>query len=361
MDTAQRTRLEEIAAEHRRLLDELASPEVAADHQRYAELAKHASELEEATRLFDEHRAAVGDATEAKDLLREARDADEKEYYNAALADAERRVAEIEEKLHDVLRPRDPRDDRPVIIEIRAGAGGDEAALFAGELMRMYQRFAERQGWKTEVLDVSEGGVGGVKEAVFEVKDKGAFSRLRYESGVHRVQRVPATESSGRIHTSTVTVAVLPEADEVEVGIDREDLKIDTYRSSGPGGQHVNTTDSAVRITHLESGIVVACQSERSQRQNMDRAMRILLAKLKDLAEAQAHSELAAERRSQVGTGDRSEKVRTYNFPQNRVTDHRINYSKHDIQRVLDGEIDELVDALRHADASDGAHPAENG
>jgi peptide chain release factor 1 len=360
MESAQLTRLEEMAVEYRRLLAELGSPEVAADHQRYAELAKQAGKLEEAVRLFDEYRSGLDEATDAKELLREAKNTEEKDYYNASLAEAEKKVSDIEAKLHEVLRPRDERDERPVIIEIRAGAGGDEAALFAGELMRMYQRFAERHGWKTEVLEISEGGVGGVKEAVFEVKDKGAFSKLRYESGVHRVQRVPATESSGRIHTSTVTVAVLPEADEVEVGIDRDDLKIDTYRSSGPGGQHVNTTDSAVRLTHLPSGLVVACQSERSQRQNMDRAMRILLAKLKALAEAQARSELAAERRSQVGTGDRSEKIRTYNVPQNRVTDHRINYSKHDIQRVLDGEIDELVDALRHADATDSVGEPES-
>ncbi len=361
METGQRARLEEMATEHRRILDELGSPEVAADHQRYAELAKQAAELDEAVRLYEEYMSVTNEAADAKELLRDATTTEDREYLSTTLAGAEARVLELETKLNEVLRPRDERDQRPVIIEIRSGAGGDEASLFAGDLMRMYQRFAERQGWKSEVLELSEGGVGGVKEAVLEIKNKGAFSKLRYESGVHRVQRVPATESSGRIHTSTVTVAVLPEADEVEVDIDREDLKIDTYRASGPGGQHVNTTDSAVRITHLPSGLVVACQSERSQRQNMDRAMRILLAKLKDLAEAKAHSEMAEERRSQVGTGDRSEKIRTYNFPQNRVTDHRINFSKHDIHRVLDGEIEELVDALRHADSQLPAHASADG
>jgi peptide chain release factor 1 len=220
--------------------------------------------------------------------------------------------------------------------------------------MRMYQRYAERLGWKSDVLDLSEGTVGGVKEVVFEVKNKGAFSKLRYESGVHRVQRVPATESSGRIHTSTVTVAVLPEADDVDVQIDPGDLEIERYRAQGAGGQHVNTTDSAVRITHKPTGIVASSQSERSQHQNKDRAMRVLMARVKAAAEAAAHSEMAAERRSQVGTGDRSEKIRTYNFPQNRVTDHRINFTTHGIQQVMDGALDDLVDALRAADSDDG-------
>jgi peptide chain release factor 1 len=233
---------------------------------------------------------------------------------------------------------------------VRAGAGGDEAALFAGDLMRMYQRFAERHGWKTEVLDAAEGSVGGVKEAIFEIDGKGAFSKLRHESGVHRVQRVPATESSGRIHTSTVTVAVLPEADEVEFSVDPDDLKVETFRSQGAGGQHVNTTDSAVRITHIPTGVVVSCQNERSQRQNRDRAMRVLMARLKALADEQVRSQLAAERRSQVGTGDRSEKIRTYNYPQNRVTDHRVGATVHGIQQILDGQIDDLVDAVSAVD-----------
>jgi peptide chain release factor 1 len=341
-----------MAAEHERLLDELASPEVASDHQRSAELGKRVSELGDAVRFYEEWTAASSEASEAKEMLLDASGADE-EFLSTTLAEAEAKVADTEAKLTEILRPRDPRDDRPVIVEIRSGAGGDEAALFAGDLMRMYQRYSERQGWKTDVLDISEGSQGGVKEAVLEVKNKGAYSKLRYESGVHRVQRVPSTESSGRIHTSTVTVAVLPEADEVDVNIEPGDLDIETYRAQGAGGQHVNTTDSAVRITHKPSGLVVTCQSERSQHQNRDRAMRVLLARLKAHAEAEAHSEMAAERRSQVGTGDRSEKIRTYNFPQNRVTDHRVNFTTHGIQQVLDGDITDLIEALQQADSDD--------
>jgi peptide chain release factor 1 len=354
MDHGMEARLQEMAAEHKQLLDELASPEVASDHLRSAELGKRVAELGEAVRLYHEWRAATAEATEARELLRDAAAGEDEDFLSATLAEAETKAAGAEAKLTEILRPRDPRDERPVIVEIRSGAGGDEAALFAGDLMRMYQRYAERQGWKTDMLDLSEGSVGGVKEAIFEVKNKGAYSKLRYESGVHRVQRVPSTESSGRIHTSTVTVAVLPEADEVDVNIDPSELDIETYRAQGAGGQHVNTTDSAVRITHKPSGLVVTCQSERSQHQNRDRAMRVLLARLKAHAEAQAHSEMAAERRSQVGTGDRSEKIRTYNFPQNRVTDHRINFTTHGIQQILDGDIAELVDALGHADSGDG-------
>jgi len=349
MDEGQIARLEEMAAEYGRLLDELASPEVASDHQRYAELAKQASEHEEMVRLYQGYKAATEEAASAREMLSDATSKEDREFLRATVEESESKLESVEARLHELLVPRDPRDDRAVIVEIRSGAGGDEASLFAGELMRMYQRYAERQGWKTDVLEASEGSVGGIKEAMFEVDGKGAFSALRHESGVHRVQRVPETESSGRTHTSTVTVAVLPEAEEVEVDIDRSDLNIETYRASGPGGQHVNTTDSAVRIRHEPTGLVVTCQSERSQRQNMDRAMRILLAKLKDLAEAQAHSELAAERRSQVGTGDRSEKVRTYNFPQNRVTDHRIGLTAHGIQQIMDGDLDEIVEGLKQA------------
>jgi peptide chain release factor 1 len=353
MDEGQTARLEEVAAEHRRLLDELASPEVASDHQRYAELAKQAAENEEMVRLYDEYKATNEEATSAREMLSDATSKEDQEFLRTTVEESESKLESVEARLQELLVPRDPRDDRAVIVEIRSGAGGDEASLFAGELMRMYQRYAERQGWKTDVLEASEGSVGGIKEAMFEVDGKGAFSALRHESGVHRVQRVPETESSGRIHTSTVTVAVLPEAEEVEVDIDKSDLNIETYRASGPGGQHVNTTDSAVRIRHGPTGLVVTCQSERSQRQNMDRAMRILLAKLKDLAESQAHSELAAERKSQVGTGDRSEKVRTYNFPQNRVTDHRIGLTAHGIQQIMDGDLEDIVEGLKQAAGND--------
>lgn len=350
MDDATTAKLAEIEAQHRALLEQLATPEIASDHQRYARLAKQAAELEDVVRAYEEYRSATAEAGEAAELLAEAKGADEREFYRSTADQARARAEGAEARLRELLVPADPRDQRPVIVEVRAGAGGDEAALFAGELMRMYQRFAERRGWRSDVLDATEGTVGGVKEAVFEVAGKGAFSGLRYESGVHRVQRVPATESSGRIHTSTVTVAVLPEADEVEFEIDPEDLRVDTFRSQGAGGQHVNTTDSAVRITHIPTGQVVTCQSERSQRQNKDRAMRILLARLKAHAEEEARSQLAAERRSQVGTGERSEKIRTYNFPQNRVTDHRVGVTVHGIQQVLDGQIEEFVELLRGED-----------
>ncbi len=349
MDEAVIARLDEIAAEHKGLLDDLASPLVLDDRERYVETAKRASDLEPIVRAYEEWTAASKEASEARELAHEASTSDEEEFYRTTQTEAETRTATAEERLREALTPPDPRDQRPVIVEIRAGAGGDEAGLFAGELLRMYQRYAERHGWKSDVLDASEGGVGGVKEAVFEIAGNGAFSKLRHESGVHRVQRVPATESSGRIHTSTVTVAVLPEADEVDVDIDTDDLRIDTFRSQGAGGQHVNTTDSAVRITHIPTGQVVTCQSERSQRQNRDRAMRILLARLKAHAEEEARSQMAEARRSQVGTGDRSEKIRTYNFPQNRVTDHRIGLTVHGIQQILDGQIDEMVDSLAQA------------
>jgi peptide chain release factor 1 len=350
MDDAMKAKLDEIESEHRSVLDDLATPEVATDREQYVKLAKRAAELEDVVRAYEDYRAAAAEGAEARELMSDDNTVEEAEYYASMFADAAARAERAEERLRKLLVPVDPRDDRALLVEVRAGAGGDEAALFAGELVRMYQRFAERRGWKTDVLDATEGSVGGIKEAILEVDGKGAFSKLRYESGVHRVQRVPATESSGRIHTSTVTVAVLPEADEVEVEIDPDDLKIDTYRSQGAGGQHVNTTDSAVRITHLPTGLVVSCQNERSQRQNRDRAMRVLMARLKAMAEEEAHSQLAAQRKSQVGTGDRSEKIRTYNFPQNRVTDHRVGATVHGIQQILDGDIDELVRAVGAAD-----------
>ncbi|HYZ92481.1 MAG TPA: peptide chain release factor 1 [Actinomycetota bacterium] len=350
MDDSLIARLDEVAAEHAHLLDELGQPEVISDRERYVELAKKAAELEDLVRAYEAWKAASTEANEARELSSEGGSAEEQEYYASTLTDAEGRASEAEQRVRELLAPPDPRDQRAVIVEVRSGAGGDEASLFAAELLRMYQRYAERQGWRSGVLDASESGVGGVKEATIEIDGRGAFSKLKHESGVHRVQRVPATESSGRIHTSTVTVAVLPEADEVEVGINPEDLRIDTFRSQGAGGQHVNTTDSAVRITHIPTGQVVTCQSERSQRQNKDRAMRILLAKLKAFAEEEARSQLAAERRSQVGTGDRSEKIRTYNFPQNRVTDHRIGHTQHGIQQIMDGDIGEMVDALAQAE-----------
>jgi peptide chain release factor 1 len=274
------------------------------------------------------------------------------ELVELALADAERLTPEIsrlESDLQAVLIPPDPLDNRDTIVEIRAGTGGDEAALFAADLLRMYQRYAESKGWSIETVSFSEGKVGGVKDAVFKVKGDSAYGRLRYESGVHRVQRVPATEAQGRIHTSAATVAILPEAEEVDVSIDESDLKIDVFRSSGPGGQSVNTTDSAVRITHLPTGLVVQCQDQKSQLQNKIKAMDVLRARLLDRIVAEQEGERARERRSMVGTGDRSAKIRTYNFPQNRVTDHRINFTTHRLEEVLQGDLDEIIDRLRTA------------
>ena len=274
------------------------------------------------------------------------------ELVELALADAERLTPEIsrlESDLQVALIPPDPLDNRDTIVEIRAGTGGDEAALFAADLLRMYQRYAESRGWFIETVSLSEGKVGGVKDAVFKVKGESAYGRLRYESGVHRVQRVPATEAQGRIHTSAATVAILPEAEELDVSIDESDLKIDVFRSSGPGGQSVNTTDSAVRITHLPTGVVVQCQDQKSQLQNKIKAMDVLRARLLDRIVAEQEAERARERRSMVGTGDRSAKIRTYNFPQNRVTDHRINFTTHRLEEVLQGDLDEIIDRLRAA------------
>ena len=290
--------------------------------------------------------------TEELSQARELSQEPDPELVELALADAERLAPEIsrlESDLQAVLIPPDPLDNRDTIVEIRAGTGGGEAALFAADLLRMYQRYAESRGWSVETVSLSEGKAGGVKEAVFKVNGESAYGRLRYESGVHRVQRVPATEAQGRIHTSAATVAILPEAEDVDVSIDENDLKIDVFRSSGPGGQSVNTTDSAVRITHVPTGVVVQCQDQKSQLQNRIRAMDVLRARLLDRIVAEQEAERARERRSMVGTGDRSAKIRTYNFPQNRVTDHRINFTTHRLEEVLQGDLDEIIDRLRTA------------
>ena len=290
--------------------------------------------------------------TEELSQAREMSQEPDPELVELALADAERltpEVSRLESDLQALLIPPDPLDNRDTIVEIRAGTGGDEAALFAADLLRMYQRYAESRGWSIETVSLSEGKVGGVKDAVFKIQGESAYGRLRYESGVHRVQRVPATEAQGRIHTSAATVAILPEAEELDVSIDDSDLKIDVFRSSGPGGQSVNTTDSAVRITHLPTGLVVQCQDQKSQLQNKIKALDVLRARLLDRIVAEQEAERARERRSMVGTGDRSAKIRTYNFPQNRVTDHRINFTTHRLEEVLQGDLDEIIDRLRTA------------
>jgi peptide chain release factor 1 len=342
-------KLDQLEARYRDLEAQLADPEVHADGQRYTSLAKQHAELGELVVSYRAWRQAGDDLDAAREMLPEA-DADERAQLEAEIAELSARRVELEETLKLQLVPTDPNDDRDVILEIRSAAGGDEAGLFAGELRDMYVRYADKQGWRTTVLSESPQGIGGVKEAILEIDGRGAFARLKHESGVHRVQRVPATESQGRIHTSTASVAVLPAAEEVDVKVDPNDLRVDVYRSSGPGGQSVNTTDSAVRITHLPTGVVVACQDEKSQHQNRDKAMRILRARLLQSEQERQAKERADARAGQIGTGDRSEKIRTYNFPQSRVTDHRIGLTVHNLSDLFGGDLDELVGALRRAE-----------
>ncbi len=331
----------------------LSDPSVIGNQDMYRKLMKEHSELEEVVMKFREYKSAARDISDAKELLQDKLDKEFRELVEMELKESEEKLEGIKKELKILLLPRDPNDDRSVIVEIRGGAGGEEAALFSGVLFRMYTRYAERKRWKVEILDSNPTELGGFKEVVFEIDAHGAYSKLKFESGVHRVQRVPSTEASGRIHTSTVTVAVLPEVDEVEVDINPADLQIDTYRASGAGGQHVNKTESAIRITHVPSGIVVACQDERSQHKNRDKAMKVLRSKLFELAQEQQNSEVAQERKSQVGTGDRSERIRTYNYPQGRVTDHRIGLTLYKINEILDGDLDEVIDALITTDQSE--------
>lgn len=344
------SRLGEIETRYEEIAAQLSSPGVASDPDRLRTLGKDLAELGEIVTPYRAYKEAIRQAEEARAMAEAEPDAEMATYLRAEAAEADRRAAELRGRLEVLLVPTDPNDDKGVIVEIRAGAGGQEAALWAGELFEMYRGYAERRGWKSTVLSASASDLGGFREVVLEVRGKGAYSRLKHESGVHRVQRVPVTESSGRKHTSTATVAVLPEAEEVEVQIRPEDLQLDVFRSSGPGGQSVNTTDSAVRITHKPSGIVVTSQEERSQLQNREKAMRYLRARLLASAQDAAHAEEAASRRSQVGTGERAEKIRTYNFTEDRVTDHRVKVTLHQVQDVMAGDIDGFVDALLSAE-----------
>jgi peptide chain release factor 1 len=339
-------RLEELERRLGEIEAEWARPEVAGDPARSRALGREQAQIGPIVDIHRQLRQVRAEHDSARRSRESEKDPELREMAQEMVLEAERREHELLEQLHVLLLPRDPNDDRNVIMEIRAGTGGEEAALFAAELYRMYKRYAERRRWQAEVMTASETGIGGLREIIFEIRGQGAYSRLKYEGGVHRVQRVPETESSGRIHTSTATVAVLPEADEVEVAIDEKDLRIDVYRSQGPGGQSVNTTDSAVRITHLPSGIVVAIQDEKSQHKNKAKAMAVLRARLLEMEQRKAHAAEAEVRRSMVGTGERSEKIRTYNFPQDRLTDHRINMDLHNLPAVLDGELDRLLDEL---------------
>src|SRR5438876_73839 len=338
-------RLTEIERRYEELERLVADPAIIANRREFAKLAKERAQLEETVVRWRERQRVARDLDEHREVLRE-RDAELRELARSELPALEARLAALDATLKHLLLPKDPNDERNTVLEIRAGTGGDEASLFAAELFRMYTRYAERHGWRVEVLSSSPTGLGGFKEVIALVVGKGAFSRLKFEGGVHRVQRVPVTETQGRIHTSAVTVAVLPEAEDVEVELADKDLRIDVYRSSGPGGQSVNTTDSAVRVTHLPTGLVVTCQDEKSQHKNKSKALKILRARLLERARSEQQSEIAANRKAMVGSGDRSEKIRTYNFPQSRVTDHRVNVTLHTLDRVLDGEIDPIVDAL---------------
>jgi peptide chain release factor 1 len=334
--------VEQIEARFAELEHQMSDPEVISDRQRYAEVGREYRELQPAEALAREYGMLKGDLDGARELLEEGEDAE----LRKVLEEAPGRLAELEEEIRMAMVERDPNDGKNVLVEIRAGTGGDEAALFAGDLYKMLTRYAEERGFATEGLSQSTAEVGGFKEVTFAIKGDGAYSIFKFEGGTHRVQRVPETESQGRIHTSTATIAVLPEAEEVEVDVDQNDLQIDVYRSSGPGGQSVNTTDSAVRITHKPTGIVVSMQDEKSQLQNREKAMRVLRARLLEREQAEQQAKVAAERKAQVGSGERSEKVRTYNFPQGRVTDHRIKLTSHNIEAVLAGELGEFTDAL---------------
>ena len=322
----------------------LSQPEIAGDMERYRRLTREHADLSPVVALYRKYRQVEADQTTAREMLD---DPDMRELAEAELADGEAKIAQLETELQTALLPKDPNDERNIFLEIRAGTGGDESALFAGNLLRMYTRYAERQGWKVEIVSENPGEVGGYKEAIVRIVGHGAYSRLKFESGGHRVQRVPETESQGRIHTSACTVAVMPEADEVgEVDINPADLRIDTFRASGAGGQHINKTDSAVRITHLPTGLVVECQDDRSQHKNKAQAMSVLAARLKDREIQAQHAAEASTRKSLIGTGDRSDRIRTYNFPQGRVTDHRINLTLYKIDAMMDGDLTELLDAL---------------
>jgi len=346
-------KLIELEEKYDSLSERVNSPETIGDQALWRALMKEHSDLTPLIEEYRAYKAARAAVDEARALLNESADEDLRQLAKDELKENTERLERLSENIKFLLLPKDPNDEKNVIMEIRGGAGGDEAALFAYELFRMYNRYAERHRWKTELMSVSESAGGGFKEAVFMITGRGAYSRLKYESGVHRVQRVPVTESSGRIHTSTVTVAVLPEAEDVDVDLDMNEIRIDVFRSSGNGGQSVNTTDSAVRVTHAPTGIVISCQDEKSQLKNKDKALKILRAKLYDLELEKQRRELSAERRSQVGTGDRSERIRTYNFPQGRVTDHRVALTLYRIDGILDGDLDEFMDALITTDRAE--------
>lgn len=343
-------RLEDLLVRYSEIEKELMNPNVVNDQSNYRKLRKEQAELSDIAEKYMEYKSVQSSIEDSLEMLEEESDEEIRELAKEELSSCKQRIEGIEEELKILLLPKDPNDDKNVIVEIRGGAGGDEAALFAAELYRMYAMYAERNRWKLDMMNLNENGLGGFKEVIFMIYGKGAYSKLKYESGVHRVQRVPVTESSGRIHTSTATVAIMPEADEVDVELDLNECKFDVFRASGNGGQCVNTTDSAVRLTHIPTGIVISCQDEKSQLKNKDKALKILRSRLYELELEKARDAEAQARRSQVGTGDRSEKIRTYNFPQGRVTDHRIKLTLHRIDEIMNGDLQELIDSLIAAD-----------
>ena len=339
-------KLDTVVEKYHELTKTVADPDVIANQEVWRKHMKEMGEIEPVVHKYEEYKKAVEELEFAKDLVESEDDEELRDMAKAEVSELEEKVEQITAELKVLLIPKDPNDEKNVILEIRAGTGGDEAALFGGDLLRMYTRYSERHRWAIEIMDMNDTGIGGVKEAEVMIKGKGAYSRLKFESGVHRVQRVPETEAAGRIHTSAATVAVLPEVDDVEVNIDPNDVKVDVYRASGNGGQCVNTTDSAVRLTHLPTGIVVTCQDEKSQIKNRAKAMTVLKARIYDKMQQEQNAKIAAERKDQVGSGDRSERIRTYNFPQSRVTDHRIGLTLYKLDQIMDGDLDEIIDAL---------------
>jgi len=339
-------KLADIERRYVELSEQINDPDIIGDNEKWRKLMKEHGDITPIIEKYNEYKKVKSDIEEAEQMLSEETDDEFKQLIKEEYNENKKRIEEISKQLTLLLLPKDPNDDKNVIVEIRGGAGGDEAAIFAGDLFRMYSRYAEGRRWKTEIMSANENDMGGFKEIVFMISGQGAYSRFKYESGVHRVQRIPATESNGRIHTSTVTVAVLPEVEEVDVKLDMNDVRIDVFRASGNGGQCVNTTDSAVRITHMPTGIVVSCQDEKSQLKNKEKGLKVLMAKLYDIEAEKRHEEISAERKSQVGRGNRNERIRTYNYPQGRVTDHRIGLTLHKLNSVIDGDLDEIMDTL---------------
>lgn len=346
-------KLDDLKDKYIELSEKISDPETLSDSHKLQKLMKEQAQIEPIVLKYNEYKDVVSQLEDSKGMLNEKLDDDFKEMVKEEIKNLTVKEEELIQEIKILLLPKDPNDDKDVIVEIRAGVGGEEAGLFAGDLLRMYLRYAERQGWKTEFITVNQQGIGGYKEVIFSIKGKGAYSKLKYESGVHRVQRVPDTESSGRIHTSSATVAVLPEVDDIDIELDPNDVRVDVFRSSGNGGQCVNTTDSAVRLTHIPTGIVISCQDEKSQLKNKDKAFKVLKARLYDKYQREQNAELAKTRKSQIGTGDRSERIRTYNYPQGRVTDHRIGMNLYKLDSFMDGDISEMLDALLTSDQAE--------